>query len=50
VTTAPRRARRRPTPGTPQAQEPVIASEIPETATVYHAKATFTPVINGAAN
>ncbi len=35
-------------PSTPQAQEAVIANEIPETATVYRAKATFTPVINGA--
>ncbi len=35
-------------PGTPQAQEAVIANEIPETATVYRAKAKFTPVINGA--
>jgi hypothetical protein len=34
-------------PGTPQAQEAVIANQIPETATVYRAKATFTPVING---
>jgi hypothetical protein len=35
-------------PGTPQAQEAVIANQIPETATVSRAKATFTPVINGA--
>ncbi len=35
-------------PGTPQAQEAVIANEIPETATVYRAKAKFTPVISGA--
>jgi hypothetical protein len=35
-------------PGTPQAQEAVIANQIPETATVYRAKAKFTPVINGA--
>ncbi len=33
-------------PGTPQAQEAVIATEIPETATVYRAKAKFTPVIS----
>jgi hypothetical protein len=35
-------------PGTPHAEEAVIASEVPQTATVYRAKATFTPVINGA--
>ncbi|HEX7230434.1 MAG TPA: autotransporter [Candidatus Binatia bacterium] len=35
-------------PSTPQAQEAVIASHIPEMATVYRSKATFTPVINGA--
>ena len=35
-------------PATPQAQEAVIANEIPQTATVYRAKAQFTPVINGA--
>src|SRR5262249_26140780 len=35
-------------PGTAQAQEAVIASQIPETATVSRTKATFTPVINGA--
>ena len=35
-------------PGTPQAQEAVIANQIPETATVSRTKATFTPVINGA--
>ncbi len=35
-------------PATPQAQEAVIANEVPETATVYRAKATFKPVINGA--
>ena len=35
-------------PSTAQAQEAVIANQIPETATVYRAKATFTPVINGA--
>jgi hypothetical protein len=34
-------------PGTPQAQEAVIANQIPETATVYRAKAKFTPVISG---
>jgi hypothetical protein len=35
-------------PKTPQAQEAVIANQIPQTATVYRDKATFTPVINGA--
>ena len=35
-------------PATAQAQEAVIANQIPQTATVYRAKATFTPVINGA--
>ncbi|HXJ78401.1 MAG TPA: autotransporter [Candidatus Methylomirabilis sp.] len=35
-------------PGTPQAQEAVIANQIPETATVSRTKATFTPTINGA--
>jgi hypothetical protein len=35
-------------PKTAQAQEAVIASEIPETATIDRAKATFNPVINGA--
>src|SRR5262245_55060535 len=35
-------------PKTAQAQEAVIANEIPQTATVYRAKAKFTPVINGA--
>jgi hypothetical protein len=35
-------------PATPQAQEAVIANEIPQTATVYRGKAQFTPVINGA--
>ena len=35
-------------PKTAQAQEAVIANEIPQTAVVYRAKATFTPVINGA--
>jgi hypothetical protein len=35
-------------PGTPQAQEAVIANEIPQTATVYRAKAAFTPEVNGA--
>ena len=34
-------------PGTPQAQEAVISNQIPETATVYRAKAKFTPVISG---
>jgi hypothetical protein len=34
-------------PGTPQAQEAVIGNQIPETATVYIAKAKFTPVISG---
>jgi hypothetical protein len=35
-------------PGTPQAQEAVIANEIPQTATVYRSKAAFTPQVNGA--
>lgn len=35
-------------PKTPQSQEAVIANQIPQTATVYRDKATFTPVINGA--
>ena len=35
-------------PKTAQAQEAVIANEVPQTATVYRAKASFTPVINGA--
>src|SRR5262245_58457030 len=35
-------------PGTPQAQEAIIANEIPQTATVDRASATFTPVISGA--
>jgi hypothetical protein len=35
-------------PGTPQAQEAVIANEIPQTATVYRSKATFTPQVSGA--
>ena len=35
-------------PGTPQAQEIVIANQIPQSATVYRAKATFKPVIDGA--
>jgi len=35
-------------PGTAQAQEAVIANQIPETASVSRTKATFTPVINGA--
>jgi hypothetical protein len=35
-------------PATPQAQETVIANEIPQTATVDRTKAKFTPVINGA--
>jgi len=34
-------------PGTPQAQEAVIANEIPQTARVYRDKAEFTPHING---
>jgi len=34
-------------PNTAQAQEAVIANQIPETATVYRTKAKFTPVING---
>ena len=34
-------------PRTPQAQGAVIANQIPETATVYRAKAKFTPVISG---
>ena len=35
-------------PGTPQAQEALIANAIPQTATVDRASATFTPVISGA--
>jgi hypothetical protein len=35
-------------PGSAQAQESVIANQIPQTATVYRAKAAFKPVINGA--
>jgi hypothetical protein len=35
-------------PATPQAQQAVIANEIPQTATVSRANAKFTPVINGA--
>jgi hypothetical protein len=35
-------------PGTPQAQEAVIAASIPQTATVDRSKASFTPVYNGA--
>jgi hypothetical protein len=35
-------------PGTPQAQEAVIANEIPQTATVDRTKAAFEPKINGA--
>ncbi len=35
-------------PGTPQAQEAVIAAETPQTATVYRDKVTFTPQYNGA--
>ena len=35
-------------PQTPQAQEAVIANDIPQTATVSRTRATFTPVINGA--
>ena len=34
-------------PGTPQAQEAMIATEIPQTARVNRAKAAFTPVIAG---
>jgi hypothetical protein len=34
-------------PGTPQAQEAVIAAQIPQTATVYVDKAKFTPTITG---
>ena len=34
-------------PGTPQAQEAVIANEIPQTARVYREKAEFTPHVNG---
>ena len=34
-------------PGTPQAQEAMIATEIPQTARVYRAKAAFTPTIAG---
>ena len=36
-------------PGTPQAQEAVIANEIAHTAKVYRAKAEFTPYIDGSA-
>ena len=35
-------------PGTPQAQEAIIANAIPQTATIDRASATFTPVISGA--
>jgi hypothetical protein len=35
-------------PATAQAQESVIANQIPQMATVYRAKAIFKPVINGA--
>jgi len=35
-------------PGTAQAQQAVIANEIPQTATVSRVNAKFTPVINGA--
>ena len=35
-------------PGTPQAQEAVIANEVPQTAVVDRAKARFTPQIHGA--
>ena len=35
-------------PGTPQAQEAVIANEIPQMATIDRAKVAFTPIINGA--
>jgi len=34
-------------PGTPQAQEAVIATEIPQMATIDRAKAAFTPAIDG---
>ncbi|HJV35791.1 hypothetical protein, partial [Geomonas sp.] len=34
-------------PGTPQAQEAVIAADIPQTATVYRDKVSFTPKYNG---
>lgn len=34
-------------PGTPQAREAVIAAQIPQTATVYRDKVSFTPVYNG---
>ena len=34
-------------PGTPQAQEAVIAADIPQTAKVYRSKVTFTPQIDG---
>jgi hypothetical protein len=34
-------------PGTPQAQEALIANQIPQTATVTVAKATFAPVMSG---
>src|SRR5215510_14301910 len=34
-------------PGTPQAQQAVIANEIPQTATISRVNAKFTPVING---
>ncbi|HVP67929.1 MAG TPA: hypothetical protein VMT17_11760 [Anaeromyxobacteraceae bacterium] len=35
-------------PGTPQAEEAAIEAEIPQTATVYVAKVSFKPVLNGA--
>jgi hypothetical protein len=35
-------------PGTPEAQEAVISAEIPQMATIYRAKVSFQPVVNGA--
>ena len=35
-------------PGTPQAQEAAIAAQIPQMATIYRDKVTFTPVVTGA--
>ncbi|HXX29871.1 MAG TPA: hypothetical protein VEJ89_04070, partial [Myxococcaceae bacterium] len=35
-------------PGTPQAQEAAIAAQIPQMATIYRAKVSFQPVVNGA--
>ncbi len=37
-------------PGTPQAKEAIISSQIPQTATVDRSKASFTPQIAGAAD